>query len=268
VGTIQDYAIHPFQLPPPGAPRPPLGFVVWAGKWPQPGGLGTPVNLTYGFVNYGPAGVLDEGDVRVIIEDALGLWAAVAPLHFTEAEDTGLAFNHPDADVPDIRIRFEPDDGPNGHLGTTYPPPQPGEPEWWTGWGDMAFDSAENWVDGTGGYDLNEVAAHELGHALGLRHETSVTCLMNPNYKGAAWTGGLYTDDINGIQSLYGSGSGGVNPLGPPICWQATASMPDGTVWRDSGSGSCPAVIRVPRGATDIVVTDDGRHVSPRIVEG
>jgi len=55
---------------------------------------------------------------------------------------------------------------------------------------------------------------------------------------------------------------------GAPICWQATAVMPDGTVWRDSGSGPCPAVIRVPRGATDIVVTDEGRVVSPRIQEG
>jgi len=36
---------------------------------------------------------------------------------------------------------------------------------------------------------------------------------------------------------------------GAPICWQATAVLPDGTVWRDSGSGPCPAVIRVPRGA-------------------
>jgi len=53
-----------------------------------------------------------------------------------------------------------------------------------------------------------------------------------------------------------------------PICWQATAVLPDGTVWRDSGSGPCPAVIRVPRGASDVVVTDDGLRTSPRIVEG
>jgi len=55
---------------------------------------------------------------------------------------------------------------------------------------------------------------------------------------------------------------------GAPICWQATAVLPDGTVWRDSGSGPCPAVIRVPRGAADIVVTDEGKVVSPRIQEG
>jgi len=55
---------------------------------------------------------------------------------------------------------------------------------------------------------------------------------------------------------------------GAPICWQATAVMPDGTVWRDSGSGPCPHAIRVPRGAADVVVTDDGRVARPRIVEG
>jgi len=55
---------------------------------------------------------------------------------------------------------------------------------------------------------------------------------------------------------------------GAPICWQATAVMPDGTVWRDSGGGPCPHIIRVPRGAADVVVTDDGRVVRPRIVEG
>ena len=56
--------------------------------------------------------------------------------------------------------------------------------------------------------------------------------------------------------------------FGAPICWQATAKMPNGSVWRDSGSGPCPAVIRVPRGAGNVVVTDDGQAVSPRIIEG
>jgi len=55
---------------------------------------------------------------------------------------------------------------------------------------------------------------------------------------------------------------------GAPICWQATASMPDGTIWRDSGSGPCPSVMRVPQGASDIIVTDNGKRVAPRIQEG
>jgi hypothetical protein len=44
--------------------------------------------------------------------------------------------------------------------------------------------------------------------------------------------------------------------------------MPDGSAWRDSGCGPCPPVVRVPRGASDVVVTDDGRAAGPRIVEG
>jgi len=56
--------------------------------------------------------------------------------------------------------------------------------------------------------------------------------------------------------------------FGAPLCWQATATMPDGSAWRDSGSGPCPPVVRVPNGAGDIVVTDGGSPVSPRIIEG
>jgi len=56
--------------------------------------------------------------------------------------------------------------------------------------------------------------------------------------------------------------------FGAPICWQATARMPDGSLWRDSGCGPCPPVVRVPRGASDVVVADDGRAASPRVVEG
>lgn len=56
------------------------------------------------------------------------------------------------------------------------------------------------------------------------------------------------------------------NFLSTPVCWQATAMMPDGTVWRDSGSGPCPPVVRVPQGAEDVVVTDNGNKVAPRVI--
>lgn len=55
---------------------------------------------------------------------------------------------------------------------------------------------------------------------------------------------------------------------GAPICWQATAMMPDGAVWHDSGSGPCPATVRVPPGASDVVVTDGGKLANPRVIEG
>jgi hypothetical protein len=53
---------------------------------------------------------------------------------------------------------------------------------------------------------------------------------------------------------------------GAPICWQATATV-NGQPWSDSGSGSCPQIIRVPKGAKDVVITDDGKIVHPRVME-
>lgn len=52
-----------------------------------------------------------------------------------------------------------------------------------------------------------------------------------------------------------------------PVSWQATGTV-NGRSWGMSGSGPCPAIIRIPRGTHDIVVTDSGKKVSPRIIAG
>lgn len=55
------------------------------------------------------------------------------------------------------------------------------------------------------GYNLLAVAAHELGHSLGLSHSRDPSAIMFPNYRSRSSTQySLSRDDVLGIQSLYG----------------------------------------------------------------
>lgn len=165
-------------------------FVAQGNKWDH-------LNLNYGFVNY--TSDLAVGEIESAVASALGLWSAVTPLTFTK---TSAATN------PEMRISFvtgdhgdgSPFDGPSGILAHCfYPPPNGGDIA-----GDAHFDDAETWtVSGSGGFDLESVAAHEFGHGLGLAHSTLSAALMYPYYSGVHRF--LDQDDIAGIQSIYGS---------------------------------------------------------------
>ncbi|MGK7947973.1 MAG: matrixin family metalloprotease [Xenococcaceae cyanobacterium] len=171
-------------------------FSTFGEPWSQPGGKGNPVNITYSYNNLldGSIQGINNADMKAAIEEAFGLWSSVAPLNFTEVQDS--------ASNSQIRIGQEYIDGGNGTLAYAFAPTN----------GDIRFDNGENW-------NLNlflETAVHEIGHSLGLAHEDSNSAIMNPTIKnrfdglGSAF---LLEDDINGIRSLYGSGSGSVNPL-------------------------------------------------------
>jgi len=72
---------------------------------------------------------------------------------------------------------------------------------------DIYFNDHFNWsVDGTG-IDIETVALHEAGHAIGLGHEDSVPTVMGTYYAGIQRS--LYDDDLAGLADLYGSGGGG-----------------------------------------------------------
>lgn len=62
----------------------------------------------------------------------------------------------------------------------------------------MSCDPAGVWLN-----DLVQVAAHEIGHSLGLWHSRDPQALMHPN---ATYTGqrNIAQDDVWGIQRLYG----------------------------------------------------------------
>ncbi|XP_063003578.1 matrix metalloproteinase-9 [Elgaria multicarinata webbii] len=57
------------------------------------------------------------------------------------------------------------------------------------------------------GYSIFLVAAHEFGHSLGLEHSSVREALMYPMYTYLA-DFHLHPDDVDGIQYLYGKGSG------------------------------------------------------------
>nr|XP_004661922.2 matrix metalloproteinase-27 [Jaculus jaculus] len=153
--------------------------------------------LTYRIVNYTPD--MPRADVDEAIQNALEVWSKVTPLVFTKISK-GIA---------DIMIAFRTGvhgwcpryfDGPLGVLGHAFPPG--------LGLGgDTHFDDDEHWTTkDTEGFNLFLVAAHEFGHSLGLTHSNDQTALMFPNYVSLDPSKyPLSQDDINGIQSIYGS---------------------------------------------------------------
>lgn len=157
-------------------------------------------NITYYFVN--GTSDINSYQEQQAIENAMEMWASFGKLTFSEVN---YAFS------ADIRISFatgthgddSPFDGINGTLAHAfYPPPNGGALA-----GDMHFDDAEAWTLNTRPsssqpIDLVTVAAHELGHALGLGHSSKSGALMWGYYTGSHRY--LSQDDVNGIQELYG----------------------------------------------------------------
>nr|XP_015807524.2 collagenase 3 [Nothobranchius furzeri] len=149
-------------------------------------------NVTFRILNYTPD--LVKSDVDRAIRRALNVWSDVTPLTFHKLHEGNA----------DIMISFgtkehgdyNPFDGPNGLLAHAYPP-GPGIG------GDTHFDEEEHWTKDSSMYNLFIVAAHELGHALGMSHSSDPGALMYPIY---SYTTGypLSEDDIEGIQDLYG----------------------------------------------------------------
>jgi hypothetical protein len=135
------------------------------------------------------------------VEAAAAIWEQVANINLVQVSDNGEPDGAPglqqgDPNVGDIRIGALPMG--SGQLAfTLVPPPVNGG----TDAGDMFFNSTQTW--GSKGYDLETVALHEFGHALGLGESSVMQAVMYTYYTGVKTT--LNADDIGAIQSLYGA---------------------------------------------------------------
>ena len=194
-------------------------------RWPQPGGPGSPVVLTYSFSNLldqAFPGALTETDIRASTAEAFGLWSQYAPVHFVERTDSGPRPS--DAEYargthPDIRVGYHVIDDQTVFAHAYLP--------WNTDESGLAGDihfsamSAFAWsVDGGfTGIDFLEVITHEIGHALGVGHILYADAIMQPyhshRFRGPG-TAYLLAPDIGAIRSLYGSGVGSVQPVPEP----------------------------------------------------
>ncbi|XP_037360251.1 macrophage metalloelastase [Talpa occidentalis] len=150
--------------------------------------------ITYRINNYTPD--MRREDVDSVIQKAFQVWSNVTPLRFRR-------INIGEADIM-IRFAFgahgdfNPFDGKGGILAHAFGPgPDIG--------GDTHFDEAEIWTKTYKGTNLFLVAVHELGHSLGLDHSKDPKAIMFPTYSYVNTNSfHLSTDDIRGIQSLYG----------------------------------------------------------------
>lgn len=151
--------------------------------------------LSYKIHHYTPD--LSRNTVKNVIKNAFKKWSDKANLSFKQnywfSSDIDVIFaagehcNHPGHGF----------DGQGGTLAHAFFP---------IFGGDIHFDEDEKWsTDVRHGTNLLEVATHEIGHALGLKHSENKDAIMAPIYKGHTNDIELHSDDIAGIRLLYGA---------------------------------------------------------------
>ena len=216
---------------------------------------GVGVSLTYSFVTSDSVRQINTNRSVIPISEALPnfseneirsaftAWSDVANITFTEIMDSGLDhFEDLDAgrleSGADIRIGAFALDGPGSlRARTNIRSVMNDSTDLREFRGSIVtFDLDENWVvDAIDGdrrtLDVFNVAAHEIGHVIGLNHSGVTGSLMDTASAATETFRGPQADDIAGAQFLYG----------PP----ATSAIPEPTSgWLITLAATCVSLVR------------------------
>ena len=170
--------------------------------------------------------------IRRIIAQAFQDWEKHSALKFEQAQSKETA---------DLKVKFDsndhgdgyPFDGPGTTLAHAFYPKS----------GDIHFDDDEQFTDKYKNeyeqYTLRLVAAHEIGHALGLSHSFESESLMYPVYQQFNASYVLSNDDQQGIQTLYGKPE--VSTVPSTVRTTFSPLRTSSSSWSSSSSTELPA---------------------------
>lgn len=210
---------------------------------------------------------------------AAAVWQAVADVNFALVPDDGspigdtTGLQQGDDRYGDIRIGGYAMAG--SALGLAfYPAPLNGG----SLAGDVMINTSQLWQINSD-YDLQTVAIHEIGHALGMGHSAITNAVMYAQYTGVKQA--LNADDTAGIRSIYGARAADAYDSPSPGNYNATNAASLNSMIDASGQVNLPGLdisstsdqdwfkVTVPAGTTGTMVvtmqSTDLSLLSPRV---